>query len=67
MAFQITMQRMQLPAWRTHIFRQAGIVEGEKLFAKAFSVARLDFGFRSGSEEELDSLVTEASDHSCSV
>jgi hypothetical protein len=65
--FQVAMQGMQLPPRRVHVFCRAGVVERKQLLAKALGMAGLDFGFRPGPEEQLDSLVTKASDHSYSV
>jgi len=65
--FQIATQGMQLPARSVHIFRRSGIVQREQLPAKPLSMAGLDFGSRSRPEEQLDSLVTKAFDHTYSV
>ena len=39
----------------------------QKLFAQSLAMTRLDLRFRSRLEEQFDSLVTEAFDHSYSV
>ena len=65
--FQISLQRMESPSGSAHIFRGSSIVQSEKLLPQALAVAGLDFRLRASSEEQFDSLVTEAFDHPYSV
>ena len=67
MTFQIAMQRMQLPSRRFHVVGRPRVVEREQLSAKPFRMVSLDLGFRSRPEEQLNSLVTKAFDHTYSV
>jgi hypothetical protein len=67
MASERAVQRMQPPAGRVHVFRRAGVVQSEKLFAEPLDMARLNFGFRSRPEEKLDSFMAKAFDHLYSV
>jgi hypothetical protein len=66
-AFQVSTQRMQPPTGRIHIFRGPCVVEREELVAQPIRVGRLDSRFRPCAEEQLDSLVTKAPNHSYSV
>jgi len=67
MAFQFSMQRMQLPAGRVHVFCRPRVIEREQLFAKTLGMAGLNLGFRSRPEKQFDSLMAKALDHLCSV
>jgi len=63
MTLQITVQSMQPPAGRIHIFRNFGVVQREELFAKPFCMLRLDTRLRACLEEPLYAPVPEASYH----
>lgn len=65
--FQFPMEGMQLPAGSVHVLHRSGIVEHEELFTQPFAVTSLNFCFRPGPEEQFDSLMTKAFDHSYSV